>query len=70
MTFMTETEIAAAARKLHLDITDINSVMTLTSHFMITEEFYLLSNKSVVKRRLADEIKAFLGQTQGMKVGK
>ncbi|HGA6477146.1 TPA: hypothetical protein ACIS76_000478 [Salmonella enterica subsp. enterica serovar Saintpaul] len=70
MIFMTEAEIAAAARKLHLDITDINSVMTLTSHFMITEGFYLLSNKSAVKRRLAGEIKTFLGQTQGMKVAK
>lgn len=70
MIFITEAEITTAARKLHLDITDINSVMTLASHFMITEGFYLLSNKSAIKRRLAGEVKTFLGQVQGMKVGK
>lgn len=70
MIFITGEEIAAAVRKLHLDITDINAVMTLTCHFMITEGFYLLANKSGIQRRLAGEIKQFLGQAQNMKVAK
>lgn len=70
MTFLTEEEIVAAAKKLHVDITGINAISTLASHFMITEGFYLLSNKLAIKRRLTGEIKAFLGQAQGMKVAK
>ncbi|MCQ6311680.1 hypothetical protein ACIEGK_27795 [Citrobacter freundii] len=70
MTFLTEEAIVAAAKKLHVDITGINAISTLASHFMITEGFYLLRNKSAIKRRLVVEIKAFLGQSQGMKVAK
>lgn len=49
MTFLTEEAIVAAAKKLHVDITGINAISTLASHFMITEGFYLLRNKSAIE---------------------
>ncbi|MCK2155653.1 hypothetical protein [Citrobacter braakii] len=70
MTFLEEEEIAAAVRKLHLDITDIKAVEVLACHFMIVDGLYLLSNKASLKRRLAGEIEQLLGQVQNMKIAK